>query len=62
MPARFPNYYELLSIPLGASQDEIRKAYKRESLRTHPDRLANATQEERLRATERFQVGSPLFS
>jgi curved DNA-binding protein CbpA len=51
-----PDYYALLSIPQTATQDEIRQAYKRESLRTHPDRLVNATPEEKKRATEKFQV------
>ncbi|KAF8587259.1 DnaJ-domain-containing protein [Ramaria rubella] len=61
MPTRFPNYYELLSIPPSANQDEIRQAYKRESLRTHPDRLANATQEEKQRATETFQAVADAY-
>jgi len=51
-----PDYYALLSIPQTATQDEIRQAYKRESLRTHPDRLVNATPEEKKRATEKFQA------
>ncbi|KAF8475440.1 DnaJ domain-containing protein [Gautieria morchelliformis] len=61
MPTRFPNYYELLSIPNGATQDEIRQAYKRESLRTHPDRLSNVSQEEKLRATEKFQAVADAY-
>ncbi|KAG6911857.1 hypothetical protein DXG01_000104 [Tephrocybe rancida] len=39
-----------------ATQDEIRQAYRKESLRTHPDRLPNATPFERQRATESFQA------
>jgi curved DNA-binding protein CbpA len=36
-------------------RDEIRAAYKRESLKTHPDRLpGTATPVDRRRATERF--------
>ncbi|KAG9016650.1 hypothetical protein FRB90_002641 [Tulasnella sp. 427] len=53
---KFPEYYVLLGIEKTSSTEEIRNAYKRESLRTHPDRLANATPEERKRATERFQA------
>lgn len=42
------------------SSDEIRAAYKKESLRTHPDRLpGTASAAERRKATERF-VSSPL--
>lgn len=61
MPTRFPNYYELLSITPAANQDEIRQAYKRESLRSHPDRIPNASQEDKLRATEKFQVDTFSF-
>lgn len=66
----FPEYYVLLGIPQHATTDEVRQAYKRESLRyvlgvvwmreiergllmcvsvdrTHPDRVPNATAEER---------------
>ncbi|KAK2461809.1 hypothetical protein APHAL10511_006272 [Amanita phalloides] len=54
--SEFPDYYKLLNITKTASQDEIRQAYKRESLKTHPDRLAKASTEERRIATERFQA------
>ncbi|KAF8642239.1 hypothetical protein AX16_009514 [Volvariella volvacea WC 439] len=52
----FPDYYQLLNIPRTASQDEVRQAYKRESLKTHPDRLLNATPDEKRKATESFQA------
>jgi molecular chaperone DnaJ len=32
------DYYEVLSVDRGASADEVRKAYKREALKHHPDR------------------------
>ncbi|KAJ7170128.1 hypothetical protein C8R46DRAFT_1091243 [Mycena filopes] len=52
----FPDYYKLLSVTKSATQDEIRTAYKKESLRTHPDRIANATPAEKKKATEKFQA------
>lgn len=52
----FPDYYEILNCSSDATEDEIRTAYKRESLVSHPDRLVNATPQEKKRATERFQV------
>jgi preprotein translocase subunit Sec63 len=75
--ASFPDYYDILKVPKDASSDDIRQAYRRESLksvytslyrglslihyllRTHPDRLFNASIEEKKVATERFQVSAP---
>ncbi|KAF8937764.1 DnaJ-domain-containing protein [Dissophora ornata] len=37
----FPDYYELLRVPETATEEQIREAYKREALRTHPDRTTN---------------------
>ncbi|GJJ09483.1 hypothetical protein Clacol_003706 [Clathrus columnatus] len=56
MPSTFPDYYQLLSIPQTATQEDVRQAYRKESLRTHPDRLTNATTEEKRKATEKFQA------
>ncbi|RIA97492.1 DnaJ domain-containing protein [Glomus cerebriforme] len=35
-----PDYYAILDIPETATADEIREAYKRKALETHPDRYA----------------------
>jgi len=77
--ASFPDYYDILNVPKDASTEDIRQAYRRESLksvynslyrvlaliycspRTHPDRLFNASAEEKKVATAKFQVSSPLL-
>ncbi|KAE9410955.1 DnaJ-domain-containing protein [Gymnopus androsaceus JB14] len=59
--SQFPDYYAILNIPKNATQDEVRQAYKKESLRTHPDRLANASQAERKKATENFQAVADAY-
>ncbi|KAF9569704.1 DnaJ-domain-containing protein [Agrocybe pediades] len=53
--SQFPDYYKLLNLNKNATQEEVRQAYRKESLKTHPDRLVNATPAEIKQATERFQ-------
>src|SRR6186997_2584556 len=37
MAVQFRDYYEVLSVPRGASQDEIRKAFRKLARQYHPD-------------------------
>ncbi|WFD19504.1 hypothetical protein MCAP1_001736 [Malassezia caprae] len=46
---------QILGVPPTASQEAIKKAYQRESLRSHPDRFPNATPDETRAHTQRFQ-------
>ncbi|KAI9508804.1 DnaJ-domain-containing protein [Russula earlei] len=59
--AGFPDYYVILNVPKDASTEEIRQAYRRESLKTHPDRLFNASAEEKKAATEKFQAVADAY-
>lgn len=50
------NLYEELDLPKDATADQIRKAYKKKALKTHPDRLSpNATPEEKAASEEHFR-------
>jgi curved DNA-binding protein CbpA len=59
--ASFPDYYAILDIPKNASTEDIRQAYRRESLKTHPDRLVGASTEEKKVATEKFQAVADAY-
>ncbi|KAF8973894.1 DnaJ domain-containing protein [Flammula alnicola] len=59
--SQFPDYYKLLNVAKTATQDEIRQGYRKESLKTHPDRLVNAPQAEIKKATERFQAVADAY-
>src|SRR6185369_7292525 len=52
------DYYEVLVVERNASADEVRKAYKREALKHHPDRNpGDATAEMKFKAVnEAYQV------
>ncbi len=49
MAVKFQDYYEVLEVPRGASQDDIRKAYRKLARKYHPD--VNKTKD----AEERFK-------
>jgi len=57
---RPPNYYAILEISDTASTTQIREAYKRAALKTHPDRVPNDSPE-RADRTRKFQLVNDAY-
>jgi len=57
---RPPNYYGILEIPETASTSQIRDAYKRAALKTHPDRVP-ADHPDRAGRTRKFQLVNDAY-
>lgn len=48
--------YKALEVDPSASDDEVKKAYRRVAMKYHPDKVASAGEEIRAKATEKFQA------
>jgi len=52
-----PNWaYQALEVEPGATNEEIKKAYRRVAMKYHPDKVAGAGDEIKAKATEKFQA------
>ena len=47
--------YTALEIQPNATDDEVKKAYRRMAMKYHPDKVANAGEDIRKQATEKFR-------
>ena len=55
-----PNYYAILGVAENATTQQIRDAYKRAALKTHPDRVASDSPERQER-TRKFQLVNDAY-
>ena len=56
------NYYKILEVSKDAEENEIKKAYKRAALKYHPDKWANATDQEQEEAEKQFKDIGEAYS
>ena len=56
------DYYEILGIQKGASEDDIKSAYRKLALKWHPDKWVDGTEAEKKTAEEKFKEASEAYS
>jgi molecular chaperone DnaJ len=49
------NYYEILGVPRDASENDIKKAYRKLALKYHPDKWVNGSEAEKKEAEQKFK-------
>jgi len=56
------DYYKILGVPKGSSEDEIKKGYKKEALKHHPDRHSGASDEAKKNEEVLFKEVNEAYS
>lgn len=60
-PHNIYSAYDTLRIPSNASDEEVKKAYRRMAMEYHPDRHVNASEQEKQAATEKFRAVNKAY-
>ncbi len=56
------DYYEVLGVKKDASDDEIKKAYRKKAIQYHPDRQTDKSEAEKKAAEEKFKEAAEAYS
>ncbi len=56
------DYYEVLGVKKDASEDEIKKAYRKKAIQYHPDRQTDKSEAEKKAAEEKFKEAAEAYA
>ena len=56
------DFYEILGVSKGCSDEDLKKAYKKMALKWHPDRWAQKSEAEQKTASEKFKEIAEAYS
>lgn len=55
------DFYDILGLPREATEDDIRRSYKKLALRYHPDKQVNKSEEEKKEAENIFKLVAEAY-
>lgn len=54
-------YYDILEVKPDASENDIKKSFKKMAVKYHPDKQANKTEKEKKEAEDKFKLISEAY-